>query len=42
MMMAAQAAQQQQLSSSNNSSSQALKMEHLVAALQDPDTRENA
>ena len=40
--MAAQAAQQQQLSSSNNSSSQALKMEHLVAALQDPETRENA
>ena len=43
--MAAQAAQQQQMSNSNNTSSsnnQALKMEHLVAALQDPETRENA
>ena len=41
--------QQQQMSSSANnnnnttsSSNQALKMEHLVAALQDPETRENA
>ena len=46
MMMAAQAAQQQQTSNSNNTSSstttQALKMEHLVASLQDPETRENA